>query len=452
MTTQRRRARRRGCGCCATTAASTSTEHDVLGTNARLDTLQAAVLAVKLPPSRRLERGAARARRRLRRRRSPTSTASTPIRVDRRRRRVYHQYVVRVADRERGRAPRRHAASARASTTRYRSTASRRSPDRSPARTSRTPTGSPRGALAADLSRADPDDARPDRRAALASTRRRSPVSPHESARDRRSRPDRLASGRRPARRGATRCGSSTTSTAARTRGRPDWIPADAEFVEGDIRDADMRRALPARRRGRLPPGRRVGGVTAEIAAFFDVNATGTALIFETIQKQGLEIRKLVAPSSQAIYGEGLYRCDRHGTVQPQPRSLARMAQEAWEPECPECGASLTPLLTHEDAHLNGETPYAASKIAEERIVIGIGRRLEIPTVALRYAVVSGRASRSSTPTRGSSRSSRRCCSTDVPPRAFEDGLRDARLRLRAATSSPRRCWRWTDDARTVRC
>jgi dTDP-L-rhamnose 4-epimerase len=48
------------------------------------------------------------------------------------------------------------------------------------------------------------------------------------------------------------------------------------------------------------------------------------------------------------------------------------------------------PRLTREDARWNGETPYSVSKLAEERTVVGMGKRLGIPTVALRYAVTFG--------------------------------------------------------------
>jgi dTDP-L-rhamnose 4-epimerase len=171
--------------------------------------------------------------------------------------------------------------------------------------------------------------------------------------------------------------------------GRPRWIPSDAEFVEGDVRDMDCL--------GRCMKGveeiyhqAAFGGFTSEMSVYYDVNATGTARIFEVIEQKRLEVRKLVAASSQAVYGEGLYRCAEHGTVQAQMRTLEQFARQAWEPECPRCRRGLDAALTDEEALWNGETPYAVSKLAEERTVIGTGRRLDIPTVALRYAVTFG--------------------------------------------------------------
>jgi dTDP-L-rhamnose 4-epimerase len=205
-------------------------------------------------------------------------------------------------------------------------------------------------------------------------------------------------------------------------QGRPPWIPREAEFVEADVRDLD---ALGKCLRGvedvyHLAAA--VGGVTVDVSAFFDVNATGTARIFEAIDVNRLEVRKIVAPSSQAIYGEGLYRCAAHESVQPGPRFVERMRRGEWEPVCPECGSELEPCLTDESARWNGETPYAVSKIAEERTVIGLGKRFEIPTVALRYAVVYGPRQSPFNPYTGILSIFSTLILNGRQPRAFEDG------------------------------
>jgi dTDP-L-rhamnose 4-epimerase len=171
--------------------------------------------------------------------------------------------------------------------------------------------------------------------------------------------------------------------------GRPDWISGEAEFVEGDVRDADtLARCLEGV--DEVFHQAAFGGFTSEISTYYDVNSTGTALIFELIAERRLDVRKIVAASSQAIYGEGLYECPEHGTVQPPMRTLEQFKTRQWEPRCPRCRRELAPLLTPETAGWNGETPYAVSKLAEERTVIGMGKRLGIPTVALRYAVTFG--------------------------------------------------------------
>ena len=171
--------------------------------------------------------------------------------------------------------------------------------------------------------------------------------------------------------------------------GRPDWIPTDAEFVRGDVRDRDvLARVLEGV--DEVFHQAAFGGFTNEISVYYDVNATGTARIFEVIAERGIDIRKVVAASSQAVYGEGLYICEEHGRVQPWMRTLERLAERRWEPPCPICGTDVRASVTPEDVDWNGETPYAVSKLAEERTVIGMGKRLDIPTVALRYAVTFG--------------------------------------------------------------
>lgn len=172
-------------------------------------------------------------------------------------------------------------------------------------------------------------------------------------------------------------------------RGRPDWIPGDAEFVAGDVRDPDcLARCLAGV--DDVYHQAAFGGFTTEISMYYDANATGTARIFEVIEARRLPIRKVVAASSQAIYGEGYYHCEEHGLVQPGLRTVDQFAANDWEPRCPSCDHPLEPRLTDESALWNGQTPYAVSKLAEERTVLGMGHRLGIPTVALRYAVTFG--------------------------------------------------------------
>lgn len=171
--------------------------------------------------------------------------------------------------------------------------------------------------------------------------------------------------------------------------GPPAWIPSEAEFVHGDVRDYD---AVVRCLRGvdEIYHQAAFGGFTTEVSTYYDANATGTARIFEAIERERVDVRKLVAASSQAIYGEGLYRCPEHGELQPGLRTLEQFRTGRWQPPCPLCGSELAPLRTPETVGWNGETPYAISKLAEERTVIGLGRRLGIPTAALRYAVTFG--------------------------------------------------------------
>jgi dTDP-L-rhamnose 4-epimerase len=205
-------------------------------------------------------------------------------------------------------------------------------------------------------------------------------------------------------------------------KGRPPWIPPEAEFVEGDVRDLDLlARVLDGV--DEVFHQAAFGGFTTHISTYYDANATGTACIFETIAERRLPIRKVVAASSQAIYGEGLYVCAEHGEVQPGMRALERLVDQHWEPACPICGRDVQPVLTREDARWNGETPYSVSKLAEERTVIGMGKRLGIPTVALRYAVTFGPRQSVFNPYTGVVSIFSTLLLNDIPAVIYEDGL-----------------------------
>jgi dTDP-L-rhamnose 4-epimerase len=205
-------------------------------------------------------------------------------------------------------------------------------------------------------------------------------------------------------------------------RQKPGWIPGDVEFILGDIRDPECLQGALQGIEDVYHLAAAVGGVTAEISEFFDVNATGTARIFEAIQAGRHDVRKVVAPSSQSIYGEGLYNCPEDGVVQPYPREIARMDQAHWEPQCPICGSDLEPTLTGENARLNGETPYAVSKIAEERMMLGLGKRFGIPVTILRYAVVYGPRQSVFNPYTGILSIFSTLILNNRQPHAFEDG------------------------------
>lgn len=174
-------------------------------------------------------------------------------------------------------------------------------------------------------------------------------------------------------------------------RGRqvPDYVPPEAEFIVGDVRDRAMwERALAgveavlhfAAYQDYLP----------DFSKFFHVNAAGTALLYEVAVERQLPLQKVVVASSQAIYGEGRYLCARDGVQYPGPRPEARLKSKAWEPTCPVCGQSMAAEFTPEHAAVNPHNSYAMSKYSEEMLALNLGRRYCLPTVAMRYSIVQG--------------------------------------------------------------
>ena len=120
-----------------------------------------------------------------------------------------------------------------------------------------------------------------------------------------------------------------------------------------------------------------------DFSKFFDVNATGTALLYELIVNDHLAVRKVVVASSQSVYGEGKYQCALHGVQYPPLRPESQLQARDWEVVCPVCGGPLQHLLTDE-AIVKPHNQYAMSKYTQEMIAINLGKRYGIPTVAMR--------------------------------------------------------------------
>ncbi len=171
-------------------------------------------------------------------------------------------------------------------------------------------------------------------------------------------------------------------------KGRPDYIPVAAEFILGDVRNRyDLESALDG------------VDIVFHLAAyqdyltdfskFFQVNAVGTALIYEIIVARKLPIQKVIVASSQAVMGEGKYLCSRCGIVYPNIRSLSRLKKKQWGVGCPECGGEVESQPSPESV-INPQNQYAMSKHSQEMIAINLGQRYGIPSVALRYSIVQG--------------------------------------------------------------
>lgn len=191
--------------------------------------------------------------------------------------------------------------------------------------------------------------------------------------------------------------------------GLPDYVPARAEFIHGDVTD---RKVLLAALQGVEVVSHQAAyqDYMPDFSRFLAVNAVSTALLFELIIGHRLPVKKIIVASSQAVYGEGQYRCanhqcpnhqrlDRpcadhqcsdHSGFQPPPRSPRQLQQGEWEICCPACGVQAQALPLEEHSN-NPYNQYAVSKLAQEKTALGLGWLHGIPTVALRYSITQGR-------------------------------------------------------------
>lgn len=170
-------------------------------------------------------------------------------------------------------------------------------------------------------------------------------------------------------------------------KGKPAYLSADIEFIQGDVRDpAAMARAM------------KNVDVVYHLAAyqdylndfstFFHTNAVSTALIYELIVQEKLNVRKVIVASSQFVQGEGLYRRYDGTVVAPGMRSQEQLQAGRWDVADPD-GRPME-FVQPDERHANPPNAYALSKHSQEMQAMVFGRRYGIPSVALRYSIVQG--------------------------------------------------------------
>lgn len=170
--------------------------------------------------------------------------------------------------------------------------------------------------------------------------------------------------------------------------GMPAYLTPGVDFYQGDVRNRELLANL-LRRVDAVYHFAAYQDYLTDFARFTDVNVVSTALLYEIIVAEKLDLARVVVASSQAAMGEGLYRCPQDGEQLPGMRSERALATGRWEISCPRCGGVLDMLATPERVS-NPQNAYGMSKLGEEMVAINLGRRYEIPTVVLRYSIVQG--------------------------------------------------------------
>ncbi len=203
-------------------------------------------------------------------------------------------------------------------------------------------------------------------------------------------------------------------------KGKPSYIPSDVEFILGDVRDkATLLAALKdidvvyhlAAYQDYLP----------DFSTFFSVNAVSTALLYELIVEHKLPVKKVIAASSQSVAGEGLYRSAQNGQLwMPDMRPESQLSAGRWE-ICDDAGKPGEPIPTPED-RANPQNPYGLSKLSQEKACISLGRRYNIPSVAMRYSIVQGPRQSFYNAYSGACRIFCLSVYFDKPPIIYEDG------------------------------
>jgi len=203
----------------------------------------------------------------------------------------------------------------------------------------------------------------------------------------------------------------------------PRWANAGAEYVAGDVRDVEAWRAAARGCDAVCHQAARVGlGVDfADVRAYVDDNDVGTAAGLAALHDLGFRGR-IVLASSMVVYGDGRYRCARHGTVRPLPRSQADLGAGRYDPPCPQCRDPLRWAPTAEDAPLDPRNVYAATKVHQEHLAAAFGREHGVAVTALRYHNVYGPRTPRDTLYAGVAALFATAVAHGSRPRVFEDG------------------------------
>jgi dTDP-L-rhamnose 4-epimerase len=163
-------------------------------------------------------------------------------------------------------------------------------------------------------------------------------------------------------------------------------------FIKGDICNKnDWEKALKGQDAViHLAAETGTGQSMYEIAKYNHVNIVGTSHLLDLLANKKHNIKKVILASSRAIYGEGKYRCEKHGVVCPDARILENLKKRNFNLICNKCKLELQLLATDEKSKIHPSSIYGITKQQQEQMILLIGKSIGIPTVALRYQNVYG--------------------------------------------------------------
>ncbi len=205
--------------------------------------------------------------------------------------------------------------------------------------------------------------------------------------------------------------------------GKPDYVPAQAEFIHGDVRDRNaFARALESVDAViHLAAAVGTGQSMYQIRKYADVNVGGLSTLLDILAETQAR-PKVIFPGSATSYGECAHRCPEHGVFFPELRPLAQLQQRQWDVLCPQCHATCDPVPIPEHQPLRPKFVYGIHKKVSEELLHAVGEAYDIPYTILRFFNVYGPRQSLSNPYTGvipifSSR-----IQSGKPPVVIEDG------------------------------
>ena len=180
-------------------------------------------------------------------------------------------------------------------------------------------------------------------------------------------------------------------------------IQGQVNFIEGSVLNSkDWERALEkVDAVVHLAAETGVGQSMYEIERYTDVNIKGSSIFMDILANKKTNIKKIIIASSRAIYGEGKYKCKKHGEVYPEGRNEADMSEGKFSVKCPHCNESVELMATDENSKIHPSSIYGITKQVQEQVFLTMGKYLNIPTVSLRFQNIYGEGQSLSNPYTG---------------------------------------------------
>ncbi|MDO8633871.1 MAG: GDP-mannose 4,6-dehydratase [archaeon] len=203
------------------------------------------------------------------------------------------------------------------------------------------------------------------------------------------------------------------------------FLNPKAEFVKGDVCDK--------KKVGKALEG--VDGVfhfaaavgveqsMQELNYYVKNNSLGTSNLLEVLATTDNDVKKIVVASSMSAYGEGLYRCENCGLIEPELRSGEQLKMKKWELYCSVCSKKLVPVPTPETKTQKPNSIYGITKKDQEDMTLLIGKTYGLKAVSMRFFTVIGPRQPPKNPYTGVIKLFLNKIMKNEQPIVFEDGL-----------------------------
>src|SRR5581483_9404125 len=205
----------------------------------------------------------------------------------------------------------------------------------------------------------------------------------------------------------------------------PQYLNPKAEFVKGDVKDYEVLKKSLEDIDVVFHLAARVGVAQSnyQIKDYSDANIGGMSNLLDIVVNSKTKVKKILMTASMTSYGEGLYQCEKDGSVHPGLRNQTQLSKKDWNIYCPICGSKVSPIPTSEETSTENNSMYSLTKNVQETMLMLVGKLYGIPVVSLRCFNVYGPRQSLSNPYTGVSAIFISRLKNNHQPVVYEDGM-----------------------------